>query len=296
MNGKTKACLAISFVNILWGLSFIASKSALSNGFQPFSLAFVRFFAASALLLPILKKRQGSLRPPRGALPMLLLSALLGMTLYFLFEYGGLQRTSASTASLIIAAVPAFTLIYGLLFRRQRYRAVCYLGVAFSLLGVFLIVHFGADGGGDTLLGNFMILGACLCWVGYIQVTDVLMRKCTSLEVTAWQSLLGALTLLPCALTEGLDWPAVTPVAWLMALYLAVLCSVVAYLLYVGAVRELEPLRAALFINLNPLAAVLGGVMLLGETLSPMQLVGGAIVLASIFLVNRGSAGETKRG
>lgn len=287
MRSKTKACLAISFVNVLWGLSFIASKTALGNGFAPFSLACVRFAVASVILLPVLKRRQGSLRPPKGTWPMLLLSALLGMTLYFLFEYGGLERTSASTASLIIAAVPAFTLIYGVLFKRQRYRKVCYLGVAASLLGVFLIVRYGASEGGDTLVGNAMILGACLCWVGYIEVTDALMRKCTSLEVTTWQSVLGALTLLPCALTDHLDWGAVTPAAWLMALYLAVLCSVVAYLLYVSAVHELEPFRAALFINLNPLAAVLGGVLLLGETLSPMQLVGGAVVLASIFLVNR---------
>ena len=56
--------------------------------------------------------------------------------------------------------------------------------------------------------------------------------------------------------------------------------------------HQLEPFRAALFINLNPLAAVLGGVLLLGESLNPMQLVGGAIVLVSIFLVNRGSAAQ----
>ena len=292
MNEKTKACIAISFVNVLWGLSFIASKSALGNGFRPFSLAFVRFAVATVLLFPVLKKRRGSLRPPKGVMPLMLLSALLGMTLYFLFEYGGLERTSASTASLIIAAIPAFTLLFGRMFKGRRYRPVCYAGVVSSLAGVFLIVRYQSGQGTDTLAGSAMLLGAVLCWVGYIETTDILMRRCTSLEVTAWQSALGALTLLPCALTDRLDWGAVTLTGWLMALYLAVLCSVVAYLLYVGAVHQLEPFRAALFINLNPLAVVLGGVLLLGESLNPMQLVGGAIVLVSIFLVNRGSAAQ----
>jgi drug/metabolite transporter (DMT)-like permease len=84
-----------------------------------------------------------------------------------------------------------------------------------------------------------------------------------------------------------MDWSATTPLGWAMVLYLSILCSVVAYLLYVDAVRELKPLRTAIFINLNPLAGVLGGVLLLGERLSPVQLLGGLIVLVSIFLVNR---------
>ncbi|MGI6237933.1 MAG: DMT family transporter [Candidatus Excrementavichristensenella sp.] len=289
MHRETKACLKISFVNILWGLSFIASKTALANGFSPFWLAFVRFAIATALLLPLLKQRKGRLRLEKGSFWRMLCSGLLGITLYFAFEHNGLARTSASTASLIIAAIPAFTLLYGVLFKRQRPPLLSYLGVGASLLGVFLIVFFGSNEGQDTLAGSLLLICACLCWVGYMQVTETLTGQYTSLEITFWQSLLGAAALLPCALgLEGrMDWSATTPLGWAMVLYLSILCSVVAYLLYVDAVRELKPLRTAIFINLNPLAGVLGGVLLLGERLSPVQLLGGLIVLVSIFLVNR---------
>ncbi len=294
VNDNAKAILSIIFVNVLWGLSFIASKRALGAGFQPFSLALVRFGVSAVVLLPILHRREG-LALPKGALGRLVLSSLLGMTLYFLFEYSGLKRTSASTASLIIAAVPAFTLLSGVIVRRRRYPPVCYLGVLGSLAGVYLIVRYGANGGGDSLVGNLFILCAALCWVGYIEVTDALMTAHSSLKITCWQSVLGALTLIPCALTERVDWAAIEPVGWIMALYLSLLCSVVAYLLYVSAIRVLKPFQTSLFININPLAAVLGGVLLLGETVTPVQLIGGAVVLVSIFVVNRASI-PAKRG
>lgn len=277
------------FVNILWGLSFIASKQALLGGFAPFTLALVRFGLSSLLLTPILIKREG-IRLPKGDFKWMLLSALLGMTLYFLFEYKGLERTSASTASLIVAAVPAFALIYGVAFKKKRYPGIAYAGVAASLIGVYLIVRFGAADSGDTLLGNLLVLCAALCWVGYIEVTARLMRSHTSLSVTAWQSALGALTLVPCALTERANLSAISPLSWAAALYLAILCSVVAYLLYTRAIKSLDPFKTALFININPISAVVGGMVLLGESLAPVQLLGGVIVLVSIFLVNRSAA------
>lgn len=283
---RVHAYIQVCFVNVLWGLSFIASKRALSGGFEPFTLAAVRFVISAILLLPVLARKEGLRLPKKDVLP-LLVSALLGMTIYFLFEYKGLERTSASTASLIIAAVPAFTLLYGALVKRLKYPPVAYAGVAFSLVGVYLIVSNGRADGGDTLQGNLLILGACLCWVAYIEVTDKILKRRSSLSVTTWQCVFGAATLLPCTLFERVDLAQIDAVSWLMALYLAVMCSVIGYLLYVRVIHTLEPFKTSLFINLNPLAAVLGGVLLLGETLAPMQLLGGAVVLLSIFLVNR---------
>lgn len=215
--------------------------------------------------------------------------ALTGTTLYFLFEYKGLEKTSASIASLIIAAIPAFTLLFSAAVYKQKFSPACYVGVAASLLGVYLIVRYG-DASEGSLTGNFLIIGACLSWVAYIEINSRLLKTYTSLEVTFWQAVFGTATLIPCAAFEGTDWRAITPTGWTMALYLAILCSVVAYLLYAETVKRLEPFRTALFININPLAAVLGGVLLLGETITPIQLLGGAIVLLSIFLVNRSAA------
>lgn len=281
------AYFGIIFVNVMWGLSFIASKTALGSGFGPFTLAMTRYVLTCVMMLPLLRLREGELRLPKRGFWLLLLSSLCGISLYFLFEYEGLARTTASNASLIIASVPVFTMLYSALFRRQRYNAACWIGVALSLVGVYFVVRYGGEGGG-SLVGNLLLLGAVVCWVAYIELTDHLLAHYgySSLELTCWQSVLGTLTLLPLSLTESVDFTAIAPVGWWATLFLAVVCSALCYILYADSIRVLKPMRTALFINLNPLAALLGGVVLLNEPLTPAQLGGGAIILISIFGVN----------
>ena len=91
--------LALLLVNTFWGLSFIASKYALTSGFPPMTLAAVRYLFASAALTPLALAREGSLRLRRADLPVAALSSLLGITFYYFFEYTGMVYTSGIIAS-----------------------------------------------------------------------------------------------------------------------------------------------------------------------------------------------------
>ncbi len=287
---KNEAALAyagIVFVNIVWGLSFIASKIALQAGFQPFTLALVRFLMSTALLLPIALAKEGMPQYTRREWLFMLLAGLSGISLYFLFEYKGLLYTTAGNASLILAAVPVMTMIVGAVTHRARYGASVWIGVVVSLAGVYLVVRYGADGDAENaLLGNLLMLGACLCWVCYLELTSSLSARHSSLSLTTYQGLLASVALLPLAMSEGADLAAVSLDGWLAAAFLGVLCSAICYILYTQAVHHLQPMRTALFINLNPLSAVLGGVLMLGESVGWMQLIGGGLILSSIVYVN----------
>ena len=295
MSARARGCVYATVTNILWGLSFIASKKALGAGFGTFSLSMIRFAIAAGVLFPVLRLREGRIALPGRDFARLAAGAVTGITLYFLFEYEAIKRTSASIVSLILAAIPAFTLIFTALKTRRRYPAVCWLGVAASLAGVYLVVRWG-DPGAGSLAGNLLVLGACACWVAYIEINDALFRRRSSLSITFWEALIASVTLLPLALREGMDLRRVTPEGWAMAAFLALLCSVGGYLMYTESQRLLTPFHTALFINLNPVAAVLGGVLVLGETIAPAQIAGGLIVLASIFLVNRSAARSSEEG
>lgn len=280
--------LAIIFVNIVWGLSFIASKYALGGGFSPFTLAFARFLLSSALLLPVCLIREGRPRFTRREWLMVLLSALAGITLYFLFEYKGLQYTTASNASLILAVIPVMTMLSSILLRGARYKGRVWLGMLGSLVGVALVVRYGGvQGAPNPLLGNLLLVFACVCWVAFIELTSGLLARHSNLKLTTYQSLMGALTLLPLCLLERPDLSLIGPGGWAAAIFLGVVCSAVCYILYAYAMRRLNPLRTSLFINLNPIAAVIGGVVLLNETISLEQIIGGALILLSIYFVNR---------
>jgi len=286
MNKSTlTACLGAVFVNIMWGLSFIASKVAMAHGFEPFSLILVRYILTTLLLFPFLLKREG-LHFSKKLIGPMLLCTLTGSSLYFFFEYNGLKYTNASTASLIIASIPVLQLIWDVIRHKRRYRANTWLGVACSIIGVYLLVAYGEEGGG-SLPGYLYMAAACVCWVAYHEVAGGLMKAHSTLMITWWSSLIAVITLIPGAAMEGIAWAEVAPLAWLAAAFLGIVCSALCYLLYNTCLHRLSPARTALFLNLNPVAGCLGGVLLLGETLTAAQLIGGLVIMASLLWVNK---------
>lgn len=278
---RPAAIAALVFVNIWWGLSFLFSKTALREGLPPMTLAFLRYLITAAVMTPLCLHREGTLRLGRENIPLALASTLTGATVYFYFEYTGMTSTTASAASLIIAAVPMFTLLYRVLFARERPGIRRWLCVAGSMAGVFLVIVFSptADDAMGALTGNLFILGAAVCWVIYIEVSTRLRRRASSLRITAWQAVAATVTLAPFALMERDAWVAVSPRAWLCILALALICSALCYFLYAEAMAVCDPVTTALSINLNPIAACLGGVLVLGERMTAAQLIGGAAIL-----------------
>jgi len=280
---KTQGMLMLIFVNVMWGLSFIFSKAALSEGMPVMTLAFIRYLLTAAMMLPMCLKKEGSVRLGKWA-PLAFATTLLGITVYFFFEYSGLQRTTASAASLILALVPMLTLLWRVVFLRERISSIRWLAVFLSLVGAyFVIVTDGGEGGG-TLVGNLLMVCACLCWTGYILATPRLMESNSSLRVSTWQAIAAVITLAPFALVEHEAWVPVSLTAWLCIFALAAICSALCYVLYNEAIKTVDTLSVSLTINLNPVAACIGGALLLGEMLSGMQLFGGILIVLSMIV------------
>lgn len=280
---RTRGLLILIFVNVMWGLSFIFSKTALMEGLPSMTLAFLRYAMTAAIMVPICLLREGSLRLREHA-PRAFATALLGITVYYFFEYSGLQRTTASAASLILALVPMMTLLYRAGIRRERLSPLRWGCVLLSLLGVYLVIRTDAAEGSASLAGNLCMVAACLCWTGYILLTPPLMQACSALRVTAWQSVAAVVTLAPFALAERGAWVPISPQAWLCIFILAAVCSALCYFLYGIAIRSVDSLTTSLAININPIAACVAGALLLSETLTAGQLAGGALILACVLL------------
>ena len=280
---KARGMAMLVFVNVMWGLSFIFSKTALTEGMPPMTLAFWRYLLTSALMLPVCLKVEGSVRLGKWA-PRALVTTLLGITVYFFFEHSGLQRTTASAASLIVSLVPMMTLLFRVLFCRERISLMRWAAVALSLVGAYLVIVTGTEAGGSSLSGNLLMVGASLCWTGYILTTPKLMEACSSLRVSTWQAVAAVITLAPFALAERGQWVSVSPVAWLCIFLLAAVCSALCYVLYNLAMRAVDSLTVSLSININPITACVAGALLLGEKLTGMQLLGGVIIVLSMIV------------
>lgn len=280
--------LALALAVIFWGLSFVATKVALQS-FTPFCLIFFRFFAAS-IFFGLLFWRTGFPSLTRKALKSLLLLAIMQPGLYFTFETIGLQYTSATKTSLIIATIPVVVLVLSALILGERLRRINLFGIILSLCGVALLVfgektHATFDG---ALIGDLLIFGAVLSASLYMVMTRRLGDTISSLHITGMQIIFGAVLFFPAFLYDlpRLDWQAISTESLVALVGLTVFATICAFLCYNYALTKVPVARASVSINTIPLVTAFGAWLLLGESLTLLQLLGAAIVLLAVFLAN----------
>jgi drug/metabolite transporter (DMT)-like permease len=283
---------------LIWGLSFASSKTILNTGVPPMTMVALRFAVASVILLPLLRLREPATRLRRPMVVPLLVGGLLGVTVYFFFESRGIRLTTASSASLITATIPVLTVVAERLFYNARVPWYRWIGVLVSVAGVYLLVGSSREGAAEgALAGNLLMLGACFAWVAYNMVSRNMHRSYSDFAVTAYQTVFGAVFLVPLALAEAGQWVPLGWVALANILFLAVASSALAYFLYLYALARLGPVGTTPFVNLIPLVGVLGGVVILGETVSAMQLAGGAVAIVGVVVVSlRPAQGRGPKG
>lgn len=286
---KIRASAALVLVMLIWGSTPVVTKSALTE-MPPLLLAFLRFWIASALLVPLVQSRGGLALLPRP-LPFgtLVVMGLTGVTLFFITFNLSLSYTSASQGSLIQGSLPAVTTALATLTLGERMERKRVMGIGVSTVGVALIVLTGgSDDAPNPRLGNLLMLGAVLSWAVYT-ILGKRLRQVSGLAVTTYSSFLGALFLLPAGAYDLVLHPLVdiSLGTWLAVLYLGAGASALAYVLWNSALQVLEAGQAAIFTNLIPLVGVVSAAIFLGETLNLQQLLGGALVLVSVWFVVR---------
>jgi len=289
------AYLALFSVVIFWGVSFVATKVALES-FPTFTLIFARFALAGCVFL-ILMVLRGFPRLDRKEHVRIILIALFEPGLYFTFETIGLQHTTAPMASLIIATIPVAVLILAALFLGERTKLAGALGMGISLGGIAILItadpQFSLAVSGH-MLGDLLIFGAVLSAAFYMVCARSLGRNRSAMEVTSLQAIYGALLFVPAFLWElpEVQWVEISGRSVAALGFLTLFATIGAFLCYNHALTRLPATRAAIFINGIPVVTALSAWALLGERLTLVQISGGAMVLAGVFLTNLHGARE----
>lgn len=280
--------IALMLAVLFWGLSFVATKVALQS-FTPFCLIFFRFFAASIFFV-VLFWRTGFQPLSRKDLKSLILLAVMQPGLYFTFETFGLQYTSATKTSLIIATIPVVVLSLSALLLKERIRLLNLVGIILSLVGVALLV-FGSgerEELGGMLIGDLLIFGAVLSASVYMIMTRRLGASIPSRQITGIQIILGAVIFFPAFLYDlpKFNPQAVTSEALVALVGLTIFATIGAFLCYNYALTKIPAAKASVCINAIPLVTAFGAWALLGESLTMVQFSGAGIVLFAVFLAN----------
>jgi drug/metabolite transporter (DMT)-like permease len=274
-------------MTLIWGVNYIVIKAALEV-FSPLSFNAVRFLLA-AVSIGAFAWVAGARRPPARQLLRLCLLGVLGNTLYQLCYIEGMARTRAGNAALIMAAVPVLTAVSSHLLGHEHLRSRDILGLALSTTGIaVLVVGSGVVVGlGGPLAGDLLMLLAVIFWTAYTILAKPLVDTLGPTVTTAWTMGLGAIPLLaicaPAALAQR--WSAVTPAAWLGAVFSSLGALVVAYLIWYRGVERLGATRTAFYSNFSPVVTLLAAWPLLGELPTVWQILGAAGIFGSLALV-----------
>ncbi len=281
---------------ILWGGALVAGR-VVSADLPPLTITWVRFALVSIMLLPVVRLREGRLpRPSRSDLLVLLMLSVTGVVMFNLFLFSGLRTVTAVRSSVILSLSPSVVALVMVTLFRERAGWNTVIGIIVAFVGAVVTITNGDPArvlAGGISIGDLFLLGCVLSWSAYTIIARYAMRNLASLTVLAYSSVIGTLLLTPVAARADVvtEFAAATLATWFSFAYLVFGAAGLAYLMYYEGIREVGPNRAAVFINLEPVTAILLGVGLLGEGLSAPLLIGAALVILGLYLVNRPQRG-----
>ena len=272
----------------IWAFNFTVTKYAFENGFKPLAYSSVRFTAAGLLFAAITYGREHSFRIERRHLLLLLGAAFVGIYLNQLSFVYAIDLTSASTTALIFGTLPIVTALFAFAFGIERLSRRLWVASALSFAGVALVAVGAESGLAADFLGNLLAFTAAATWGLYSVAIVPLMRHYSPYRISAIALLVGAapalLTALPQLLDQDWHLPALV---WAGFAFAVVGPLVVTNILWFTAIGRVGPSRATLVANLQPFLAALFAVVLLSESMTAVQVVGGVAIAVSLVLARR---------
>jgi drug/metabolite transporter (DMT)-like permease len=274
----TKVELMLSVTIVIWALNFTVTRFELTNGFRPLAYSVIRYGGGALGLLLLARGRGERLRVERADVPLLVFAGLLGVLGNQLAYVYAIKMTNASTVALMLGAVPVLAALIGAATRVDTLSRRFVVAALVSFVGVALVA-LGGGGFAATFWGDVLGLVTALTWAGYAVAITPLMTRYSPLRVSALVIAIGWLQLAPFGLPQVLEQSYhLRPLVWVGLVYAIVGPLVLTNLLWFSAVREIGPARAALFANAQPFVGVLFAVVLLGETLHPLEIAGAVLI------------------
>lgn len=281
--------IASTFAITLWGMSYIWTDKLIGLGIPIFYFVFVRILLAG-LVLFLFNTAYGRIkRIQRQDLPKYLLLAFFEPFIYFICETFGLKLTGSPTISaMVIATIPIFSIGAGIAFFNEKISILNVVGISLSLIGIVLVAMAKGDLGEHFIWGIVLLLIAVIAEVGHASITKSLSGNYSSQTIVMYQFLIGSVYLLPLFLWKGLDGFDYEVYfdgdVWYPIICLAVLCSSLAFSLWVSTIKNLGVAKSSIFSALIPVASAMIAWAIGHEMLNDRQWFGIALSTLGVIL------------
>jgi drug/metabolite transporter (DMT)-like permease len=285
---RTSIIAGYATIYLVWGSTFLAIALTLQD-VPPFLMVGMRFLLAGAIVIAIARIRGRPLPDATHWNQAMVVGGLMAAGGNGLITYGMTQITSGVTA-LVVGLVPIWIVVVDSIVRRRVPRKRVITGLAVGAIGAGLLVNAdgtGIDGGAHPWMTALIIVGTLFWAIGSIRSRSdgghpsLMMR-------TGAQMFAGGLILLVLGalIGEKVTLGQIGLTAWIAFAYLILVGSVLAYTTYVWLLRNQPAASVGTYAFVNPLIAVILGVLFLNEAFTPRTVLAGALILVAVVILN----------
>ena len=276
-------------LSVIWGMAFVAIKQA-DTVLSPVNLALLRWLVASVLflaLLPIIGKSKS--RFEKKDIPRLLIVAFANVVGYHIALNSAETSISAGLSSLLITFGPVFIIVLSIPLLNEKASPKIVMALLLATLGA-VVLSIGSISLSDlaSAYGPLEVVLSAFCYGLFTVLGKPLVHKYGSAPTTIWAGLLGTVMLLPLLSTSFITQVESLPLdGWISVLYLSVLSTVLGYTLFYTLVSRKSVSVLSIQLYLIPIVGVIGGVLLLNESITAFTAIGGAMMLAAVALATK---------
>ena len=273
---------------VLWALNFTVTKYVLEHGFKPLAYSTVRYGAATVIFTWFTYGVERSFQVRRRDLWLLLVAAGFGIWLNQLSYVYALTYSNASTIALILGATPIFVALIAFAIGLERLHLRFWIAAVVSFAGVALIALGKPGGISASIKGDLLGIATAATWAAYTVAIAPLMTRYSPYRISALVLAAGwvavALTGIQQTIHQSFDFGSLV---WVCLVYATLGPLVLTNILWFKAVDRVGPSRAALVANLQPFIAAIFALVLLSETITWIQVLGGLLIGGGIVLARR---------
>jgi drug/metabolite transporter (DMT)-like permease len=269
--------------------TYLVAKSALHE-IPPLVFGSYRFGLASLIFMAIMVIRRDHFTFKRADWPLLIWLAILAVPINQGFFLVGLSLTPPSHPALLYATSPVWVYLISAWRGEEHFTRRKSIGIVIALIGVTaFFLEKGIALALNDLLGDSFILIAVWAWAAYTVYGRPLAQRRGAVTVTASALILGTLFYMPLGLylAAKFDYRSISLMGWSGIVYTAAVTSVLLYTLWYWIIKRMEPSKAAVFSNLQPVLTAVLSYFIMGEILSVASILSGLVILLGVYITQR---------
>jgi len=277
---------------LFWAVNFSFVKIALRE-FSPLGFNGIRLFFASLILIIILFLSRESFSIARSDLWKIFVLGIIGNTVFQLFFIHGLNWTTASNTSIVMAMTPVFVALLSTLLKHEKIHWAAWLGIVISFVGFYFVItkqvgtfHFELS----SLRGDLLIFTGNIFWALYTVFSKPLLGRISPLKLTTATLAIGTFFYLPFSARDivQLRWSDISFQAWAALFYSGLFAIAISYVIWYASVKRVGNSKTAIFGNITPVFAVIFAYIFLSERLTSLQITGALVIFAGVYLTRLG--------